>query len=69
MRSIMKDKIANTPIAQVSIADVERWHTRLRRGGMQDGGIRNQHGSDQDGQRSDDDPRPGRAEHDLGAVP
>ena len=45
VRSIMKDKIANTPIAQLSIADVERWHTRLRRDGMQDAGIRNQHGA------------------------
>jgi integrase len=41
----MKDKIAQTPIAQLSIADVERWHTRLRRDGMQDAGIRNQHGA------------------------
>jgi integrase len=29
----------------LSIADVERWHTRLRRDGMQDAGIRNQHGA------------------------
>lgn len=45
VRSIKKDKIANIPIAQLSIADVERWHTRLRRDGMQDAGIRNQHGA------------------------
>ncbi|MFT6390893.1 MAG: D-alanyl-D-alanine carboxypeptidase, partial [Ilumatobacter sp.] len=45
VRSIMKDKIATTSIAQLSIADVERWHTRLRRDGMQDAGIRNLHGA------------------------
>jgi hypothetical protein len=45
MRSIKQDKIADIPIAQLSIADVERWHTRLRRAGLQDAGIRNQHGA------------------------
>lgn len=30
--------------AQLSIADVECWHTRLRRAGMQDAGILNRHG-------------------------
>jgi site-specific recombinase XerD len=45
VRSIMKDKIAYIPIAQLSIADVERWHTRLRRDGLHDAGIRNQHGA------------------------
>jgi integrase len=45
VRSIKQDKIARMPIAQLSIADVERWHTRLRRQGMQDAGIRNQHGA------------------------
>ena len=45
VRSIKQDKIARVPIAQLSIADVERWHTRLRRQGMQDAGIRNQHGA------------------------
>jgi hypothetical protein len=45
VRSIKQDKIALMPIAQLSIADVERWHTRLRRDGMQDAGIRNQHGA------------------------
>lgn len=45
VRSIKQDKIARIPIAQLSIADVERWHTRLRRAGMQDAGIRNQHGA------------------------
>ena len=45
VRSIKRDKIARIPIAQLSIADVERWHTRLRRAGMQDAGIRNQHGA------------------------
>ncbi|RLE21306.1 MAG: hypothetical protein DRJ50_09380 [Actinobacteria bacterium] len=45
VRSIKMDKIAKISIAQLSIADVERWHTRLRRAGLQDAGIRNQHGA------------------------
>ncbi len=45
VRSIKQDKIAEIPIARMSIADVERWHTRLRRGRLQDAGIRNQHGA------------------------
>ena len=28
-----------------SVADVERWHARLRRAGKQDAGIKNQHGA------------------------
>ena len=32
------------PLARLSVADVERWHIRLRRAGMADAGIRNQHG-------------------------
>jgi hypothetical protein len=45
VRSIKQDKIAKISIAQLSISDVERWHTRLRRAGLQDAGIRNQHGA------------------------
>ena len=45
VRSIKQDKIAEISIAQLSIADVERWHTRLRPAGLQDAGIRNQHGA------------------------
>jgi hypothetical protein len=45
VRSIRQDKIALMPIAQLSISDVERWHTRLRRDGMQDARIRNLHGA------------------------
>ena len=30
VRSIEQDKVAEISIAQLSIADVERWHTRLR---------------------------------------
>ena len=43
VRSIKQDN--EISIAQLSIADVERWHTRLRRAGLQDAGIRNQHGA------------------------
>ena len=45
VRSIKQDKIAEISIAQLSIADVERWHSRLRRAGLQDAGIHNQHGA------------------------
>ena len=44
VRGIKRDQIASVPIARLSISDVERWHTRLRRSGMGDAGIKNQHG-------------------------
>jgi len=44
VRSIKKDLTAQLPVGRLSVADVERWHTRLRAAGMQDAGIRNQHG-------------------------
>jgi integrase len=44
VRSIKKDPIAQMPLARLSVGDVERWHTRLRREGMGDAGIKNLHG-------------------------
>lgn len=44
VRSIKKDQIARLPLARLTVADVERWHTRLRAVGMADPGIKNQHG-------------------------
>ena len=44
VRGIKKDQIARLPLARLSVGDVERWHTRLRRAGMRDAGIKNQHG-------------------------
>ena len=44
VRSIKKDQIARMPLARLTVADVERWHTRLRKAGMADAGIKNQHG-------------------------
>jgi integrase len=44
VRALKKDPIAHVPLARLSVADVERWHTRLRRAGLQDAGIKNQHG-------------------------
>ena len=44
VRSIKKDPIGRLPLARLSVGDVERWHTRLRRAGMRDAGIKNQHG-------------------------
>jgi integrase len=44
VRGIKNDPIARLPLARLSVGDVERWHTRLRRAGMRDAGIKNQHG-------------------------
>jgi integrase len=44
VRGIKNDQIARLPVARLSVGDVERWHTRLRDGGMRDAGIKNQHG-------------------------
>ena len=33
VRGIKKDQIARLPLARLSVGDVERWHTRLRRAG------------------------------------
>lgn len=44
VRAIKKDQISRLPLARLSIADVERWLTRLRKAGMADAGIKNQHG-------------------------
>ena len=44
MQSIKKDQIARLPLARLTVGDVERWHTRLRKAGMADAGIKNQHG-------------------------
>jgi len=43
VRLIKKDQIGRLPLARLTVADVERWHTRLRAGGMADSGIKNQH--------------------------
>lgn len=42
--AIKKDQISRVPLARLTVADVERWHRRLRTGGMADAGIKNQHG-------------------------
>ena len=44
VKGIKKDQIAALPLARLSVGDVERWHTRMRRNGMRDAGIKNQHG-------------------------
>ena len=44
VRSIKKDQIARVPLARLTVGDVERWHKRLRKAGMADAGIKNQHG-------------------------
>jgi hypothetical protein len=42
--SIKKDPISRIPLARLTVADVERWHARLRHAGLGDAGLRNQHG-------------------------
>ena len=43
MRAIKRDPIVRVPLARLSVSDVERWHVRLRRAGVNDPAIRNQH--------------------------
>ncbi len=40
---IAADPIAKMGVARLSVADVDRWHTRLRRAGVGEASIRNQH--------------------------
>jgi integrase len=42
--SIKRDPISRIPLARLTVADVERWHTRLRHAGLGDSALRNQHG-------------------------
>ena len=44
VRAIKKDQISRLPLARLSVGDVERWHTRMRKAGLQDAGIKNLHG-------------------------
>jgi integrase len=40
---VKTDPIAAIAVARLSVADVDRWHARLRRAGAGEGSIRNQH--------------------------
>lgn len=40
---IKADPVGNMALARLTVADVDRWHTRLRRAGIGDAGIRNRH--------------------------
>ena len=44
VRSIKQDTIGGIGLARLSVADVERWHGRLRKAGLHDAGIKNQPG-------------------------
>ncbi len=44
VRAIKKDQISRLPLARLSVGDVERWHTRMRKAGMADAGVKNLHG-------------------------
>jgi len=46
VRAIKKDQISRPPLARLSVGDVERWHTRMRKAGMADAGIKNLSGCD-----------------------
>jgi integrase len=37
------DQLARVPISRLTVADVERWHARLRRAGLSDSGLKNRH--------------------------
>ena len=41
--AILADPLAKLPISRVGVADVERWHTRMRRAGVGETAIRNRH--------------------------
>jgi integrase len=40
---IKSDPLAKMALARLSVADVDRWHTRLRKAGVGEAGIRNRH--------------------------
>lgn len=40
---VRADKIARTPLGRLTVADVDRWHTRLRGAGVGESSLRNQH--------------------------
>ena len=40
---VKADKIARTPLGRLTVADVDRWHARLRANGVGESSLRNQH--------------------------
>jgi integrase len=42
-QQVARDPIGSVRIARLTVADVERWHDRLRRSGVGEGSIRNRH--------------------------
>jgi integrase len=41
--AILVDPLAKLPISRVTVADIERWHTRMRRAGVGEVAIKNRH--------------------------
>ncbi len=41
---VLADPIASVPVSRLGVADVERWHARMRRAGVGETAIRNRHG-------------------------
>ena len=40
---VLTDPIASVPVSRLGVADVERWHARMRRAGVREMAIRNRH--------------------------
>lgn len=40
---VKADRLARTPLGRLTVADVDRWHTRLRAAGVGESSLRNQH--------------------------
>lgn len=40
----LRSQISRVPLSRLSVSDVERWYTRMRKAGLQDAGIKNLHG-------------------------
>jgi integrase len=40
---VKQDRIGSTPVGRLTVLDVDRWHARLRAGGVGESSLRNQH--------------------------
>ena len=43
VRKVLADPIASVPVSRLGVADVERWHARMRRAGVGETAIRSRH--------------------------
>ncbi|MGO9910291.1 MAG: tyrosine-type recombinase/integrase [Acidimicrobiales bacterium] len=42
-KAVSKDPIARLPLARIGVADIEKWHARMRRTGVGEASLRNRH--------------------------